>query len=138
MSKEYRTPTGEEIEQWHQDCCDATRNGKADHYWAFEVPEDYVHDLVRATLEKWGKPQNVDPVPLSERKPEEHRVSAWHTTDEVHDDAGGAGVKWQCPDCGDELVWASGMWWDLQCNCENRHWNFEVNITYVDSQPLTT
>ena len=69
MSKEYRTPTDEEIEQWERDCCDATRNGKADHYWAFEVPGDYVHDLVRATLEKWGKPQNVDPIPLSERKP---------------------------------------------------------------------
>lgn len=72
------------------------------------------------------------------KAPEERRAWSWHVTDEVHDDAGGAGIAWQCPDCHSELVWAPAMWWDLECRCKNRRWDLDLKITYSDPQPPTT
>lgn len=56
----------------------------------------------------------------------------WVITDEVHDDAGGAGIRWQCPDCKSELVYADSGWWDLKCVCKGRSWDLRVVITFRD------
>jgi hypothetical protein len=57
---------------------------------------------------------------------------SWNLTDRVHDDAGGAGITWQCPDCKQELTYAPGGWWELECSCEGRTWDLDVSITYED------
>ena len=56
----------------------------------------------------------------------------WIITDEVHDDAGRAGIRWQCPDCRSKLIYADAGWWPLECDCEGRSWNLNVVITYED------
>jgi hypothetical protein len=54
----------------------------------------------------------------------------WQLTDDVHDDAGGAGIRWRCPDCGCELIYAPSMWWELECSCKHRNrWDIDVLIT---------
>lgn len=60
-------PTDEEIDAWHTECADLTRAGTAEHYWAFEVGTDYVVNIVRGALSRWGhRPQ---PIALSDRLP---------------------------------------------------------------------
>ena len=120
MSKEYRTPTSEtptdeEIEQWQLDCCDATRKGKAEHYWSFEVQMHDGCDIVRAALDKWGKPQNVDPIPLSERKPGPEDCSesnlCWFWLPDEHEGLG----QWQL---------------------QHRDWATDPDTDYTHSQPF--
>ena len=59
-------------------------------------------------------------------------VTDWSFTDQVHDDAGGAGITWQCPDCRQSLTYAHGAWWDLECSCVGRDWNLSVSVTWED------
>jgi len=47
---------------------------------------------------------------------------------ETHPDAGGAGMEWFCPDCGERLCDAPGRWWQLRC-C--RDWEVETVIKGV-------
>jgi len=53
-------PTDEEIIQWGSDCADATRKSEAEHYWAFEVPSDYICEITRAVLAHWGTPNSAE------------------------------------------------------------------------------
>ena len=48
-------------------------------------------------------------------------------SDEFHDDAGGVGASWRCPNCGEKVSWAPGMWWDMDCIC--RTWSFNYSVT---------
>lgn len=61
------------------------------------------------------------------------RYIEWTFTDEVHSDAGGAGIRFHCPDCGKEMTEAGSRWWDLECRCPGRRWNVDVCISYEDS-----
>lgn len=47
-------PTDDEIDKWHTECADKTRAGEADYFWAFEISGDYLAEIVRATLMRWG------------------------------------------------------------------------------------
>ena len=60
-------------------------------------------------------------------------VNDWSITDEVHDDAGGVGITWLCPDCRSELTYAPAGWWNLKCGCKDRSWDLNVSITYEDT-----
>lgn len=61
------SPTSDEIDAWHTRCADATRDGSAGHYWAFEVQSDYLREIVAAALEQWGAPaEPVGDVPTDE------------------------------------------------------------------------
>ena len=48
-------PTKDEIIAWSIKCADATRNGKADFYWAFKVQYYYLCGIVTAALAQWGQ-----------------------------------------------------------------------------------
>ena len=56
----------------------------------------------------------------------------WSFTDQVHDDAGGAGITWKCPDCRQSLTYAQGAWWSLDCGCAGRNWGLSVSIDHED------
>ena len=60
------------------------------------------------------------------------QVSEWNLTDQVHDDAGGVGIEFQCPDCRTHLTYAQSAWWELECSCPGRTWNLSVRITFKD------
>ncbi len=36
---------------------------------------------------------------------------------EVHSDAGGHGLKIECPNCGERVIFAEMGWWDTRCQC---------------------
>jgi len=57
--------TDKEIDDWHGRCADLTRLGEADHYWAFDLRQDEVAEVVRAALACWGRPA-IEPVPKRE------------------------------------------------------------------------
>ena len=50
----------------------------------------------------------------------------WDWAD-VHSDAGRCGIRFNCPVCGGEVIWAEGAWWDMRCDC--RKWDIEIKIT---------
>jgi hypothetical protein len=56
----------------------------------------------------------------------------WRLTDNVHDDTGGTGIRFTCPDCHSEMVYAPGGWWHMTCCCRNRKFDVNVVITYRD------
>ena len=43
---------------------------------------------------------------------------------EVHSDAGRSGMRFSCPVCRQELVYAKNGWWSMSCAC--RHWDVEI------------
>ena len=45
---------------------------------------------------------------------------------DVHSDAGGKGLTWNCPICGNRVVWAPGGWWEVTCECD-RNWRVEIS-----------
>ena len=60
-------PTDEELQAWHTKCADLTRQGKAGHYWAFDVSGDNVSEIAHAALDRWG---NTSPQQPRQDKPD--------------------------------------------------------------------
>lgn len=51
---------------------------------------------------------------------------------QIHTDAGGVGIGFECPTCGDRLIWSKSMWWELECSCGR--WNFDITAEIVKDE----
>ncbi len=83
------------------------RKGKWDHF-----PHKLRHPVVVPELQK----EEV----IAEFVKFEHDFNC-------NSDCGGFAMKWKCPSCEDELIWAPYHWWPLECHC--RKWEFEIKAT---------
>lgn len=54
------------------------------------------------------------------------KIENFEFTTDVHCDAGGIGIRFQCPICTDKITWAPYARWGLECEC--RKWSVDFVI----------
>jgi hypothetical protein len=94
-------PTDEDIKSWQDQCADLTQLGEVNYSWAFDLRNDEVAGVVRAALQRWGRPA-ITPISVSERLPEAADCDAsfqcwWFTPSEEKWIFWP--IKWASPEC---------------------------------------